>query len=126
MGELQGTFVANMKRFRKEAGVSQTVFAESCGLSANYIAQIEMGRRIPSFENIEKIANSLSIEPYQLFINKNENDYGSTMKEEREETIEDYLKNMSKSTKKQLETLLSDKIAKNVKLTISSLLKKTE
>jgi transcriptional regulator with XRE-family HTH domain len=36
--------------------------------SGNYIGEIEMGRRIPSFEKIEKIASALRIDVYQLFI----------------------------------------------------------
>lgn len=43
------------------------LLAERCGLSTNYIGQIEMGRRLPSFEGIEKLAEALHIEPYLLF-----------------------------------------------------------
>ena len=38
-----------------------------CNTSANYIGQIEMGRRIPSFEKIEQIAVALEIPSHQLF-----------------------------------------------------------
>lgn len=42
--------------------------ADLCGTSGNYIGEIEMGRRIPSFEKIEKIASALRIGAYQLFL----------------------------------------------------------
>lgn len=42
--------------------------AELCDTSGNYIGEIEMGRRIPSFAKIEKIADALNVFPYQLFM----------------------------------------------------------
>jgi transcriptional regulator with XRE-family HTH domain len=42
--------------------------AELCDTSGNYIGQIEMGRRIPAFEKIEKTANALHIDTYRLFM----------------------------------------------------------
>jgi len=42
--------------------------AESCVTGQNYIAEIEIGRRFPSLELIEKIGKVLNIEPYRFFI----------------------------------------------------------
>jgi transcriptional regulator with XRE-family HTH domain len=64
---LQETFILNLKKHRKNRGVSQMALAELCDSSANYIGEIEMGRRIPSFEKIEKIAAALCITPSELF-----------------------------------------------------------
>ena len=41
--------------------------AEYCGTSASYIGEIEIGRKFPSMEMIEKIAKILRIEPYFFF-----------------------------------------------------------
>jgi len=41
--------------------------AEYCNASTGYISEIEIGRKFPSADMIEKIAKALSIEPYQLF-----------------------------------------------------------
>lgn len=68
---LQQVFIANLKKFRKKRGVSQMALAELCGMGGNYIGQIEMGRRIPSFEKIEKIASVLEIACYELFLSEN-------------------------------------------------------
>jgi transcriptional regulator with XRE-family HTH domain len=65
---LQQTFISNLKKFRKKRKISQMVLAELCDTSGNYIGEIEMGRRIPSFEKIEKIASALRISSYELFI----------------------------------------------------------
>jgi transcriptional regulator with XRE-family HTH domain len=65
---LQQIFILNLKKFRKIRGLSQMTLAEKCDTSANYIGQIEMGRRIPSFEKIEKIAYVLEVDSYRLFM----------------------------------------------------------
>jgi len=41
--------------------------AECCNTAPSYIGEIEMGRKFPSTEMIEKIAMALRIEPYHLF-----------------------------------------------------------
>ncbi|MDR2021224.1 MAG: helix-turn-helix transcriptional regulator [Treponema sp.] len=65
---LQETFIVNLKKFRKKRGISQMALAQLCDTSGNYIGEIETGRRIPSFEKIEKIAWALQIASYQLFV----------------------------------------------------------
>jgi len=44
--------------------------AESCDTGQNYIAEIEIGRRFPSLELIEKIGKTLNVEPYRFFIDE--------------------------------------------------------
>jgi len=51
--------------------------AEYCDTAPSYIGDIEIGRRFPSVELIEKIADNLGIEPYHLFKNQNYNDDNS-------------------------------------------------
>jgi transcriptional regulator with XRE-family HTH domain len=68
MMNLQQIFIRNLKKIRKKRGISQMRLAEICATSANYIGEIEMGRRIPSFEKIEKLAFALEVFPYQLFM----------------------------------------------------------
>ena len=43
--------------------------AEYCDTATSYIGDIEIGRRFPSMEMIEKIAHILRIEPYHFFKN---------------------------------------------------------
>jgi transcriptional regulator with XRE-family HTH domain len=64
---LQNTFILNLKKHRKNRGLSQMSLAELCDSSANYIGEIEMGRRTPSFYKIEKIAAALCVSPSELF-----------------------------------------------------------
>ena len=43
--------------------------AEMLNTSTSYIGEIEINRKIPSMEMVEKIAKALGVEPFRLFIN---------------------------------------------------------
>jgi len=78
---LKQIFIANLKEFRKKEGLSQMRLAEFCKTSPSYIGEIETGRKFPSTEMIEKIAETLRIEPYHLFVNrKDKKDNDSSLK----------------------------------------------
>lgn len=42
--------------------------AERAGISAGFIGEIEMGRKFPSGENLERIAEALGVKPYRLLM----------------------------------------------------------
>ena len=44
--------------------------AELCDTAPSYIGEIEIGRRFPSLNLIEKIGRVLEVEPYRFFINE--------------------------------------------------------
>ena len=69
----QELFIANLKDFRKSRKISQAKLAEMCESSQVYIAEIEVGKKFPSPEMIEKIASAFSIESYCLFQNTSHN-----------------------------------------------------
>jgi transcriptional regulator with XRE-family HTH domain len=64
----EALFVENLKRERKRAGYSQEKLAELLDMSPKYVSALEMGRRYPSPEAFQKIADTLGLEPYQLLI----------------------------------------------------------
>jgi transcriptional regulator with XRE-family HTH domain len=68
MTELQSLFIQNLKRNRARKGLTQAELAERCGLSANFISNIESGKKYPSVTTMQGIADSLGVKPYQLFI----------------------------------------------------------
>lgn len=65
--DLRTVFITNLKRCRKEQKISQMRLAELCETSTSYIGEIEIAKKFPSIEMIEKIACALSIRPFQLF-----------------------------------------------------------
>ena len=65
---LKEIFSDNLKYYRKQAGLTQDDFAKSVQTDPVYISYIENGKRFPSIEYIEKMANVLNIESYKLFL----------------------------------------------------------
>ncbi|MDR2922035.1 MAG: helix-turn-helix transcriptional regulator [Treponema sp.] len=73
---LKQIFIHNMKEFRKKEGFSQMKLAEYCNTSPTYIGEIEVGKKFPSMDMIEKIAAILRIKPYLFFIDRTEQNAG--------------------------------------------------
>ena len=61
-------FGDNLKKYRKQTGLSQEAFADKCGLHRTYIRDIECYRRSIALENVQRIADALGIDTYKLFI----------------------------------------------------------
>ncbi|MBQ9538490.1 MAG: helix-turn-helix transcriptional regulator [Treponema sp.] len=57
----------NIKALRKQLGWSQELLAEKTGVSAPYITQIEVGKRTPSLDIVERLALALGVEYKTLF-----------------------------------------------------------
>jgi len=56
-----------MKEQRRVLGISQAVLAERVKTSTHYIAMIELERKTPSLDMLERIAEALQIDPPELF-----------------------------------------------------------
>ena len=63
-------FASNLKKYRTQKGLSQETFAEMSGLHRTYISAIEREKRSIALDNIQKIANTLNIDTYLLFVDK--------------------------------------------------------
>ncbi len=59
-----------IKEAIKEKGYTQKEFAEKLGMSTVGLAQIIAGK--PSYTTLEKIANALSVEVWELLVSKEE------------------------------------------------------
>ena len=57
----------NIRNLRKKLGWSQEALAEKADVSAPYITQIELGKRTPSLDIVENLANALGVEYKVLF-----------------------------------------------------------
>lgn len=58
----------NIKFHRKRLIMTQEALAEKCGLSHNYIVDIELGRKCPSLKTLIKLSVALEIPVYMLLI----------------------------------------------------------
>jgi len=83
----QEIFITNLKDYRKLLKISQAKLAEKCDSSQAYIAEIEVGKKFPSPDMIEKIASALDVESYRLFQNKAEKDISTLTPLQKQEII---------------------------------------
>ena len=67
---LRKTFAKNLVKNRQKCSFSQAKLAEIVNVSNHHIAMIELTRNFPSPELIERIANALQVEAYELFIDE--------------------------------------------------------
>ena len=51
---------ANIRKYRKENGLTQDQIAEQCGLSTNYFGQIKLGNKVPQLKTFLSIAEALN------------------------------------------------------------------
>jgi len=63
-------FAKNLKENRKKKGLTQSQLAEKVNVTSHHIAMIETEKNNPAMDLVERIANVLNIEYYELFIKK--------------------------------------------------------
>jgi transcriptional regulator with XRE-family HTH domain len=69
MTNLRDIFAHNLKEKRQNCGFSQAKLAEMVSVSTHHIATIETARNYPTLDLVERMANALGVEIYELFIN---------------------------------------------------------
>ena len=68
MAKLREILAHNLKKNRKKCGFSQAKLAEKVDVSTHHIAMIEICRDYPKLDVVERIADAMEIEIYELFI----------------------------------------------------------
>ena len=111
-------FGKNLKRIRHECGFTQEKLAEKAGVSIHYISMIEISRNFPKSEIIERLANALNIEVYELFLTSRS--HIDEMERQQQLIITAIKQTISESIETSLETALekmtkSEKTKKNGK-----------
>ena len=61
--------------------------AELCGTSTSYIGEIEIAKKFPSIEMVQKIAAALAVSPYKLFMAEDEKEYPLPLSPETKEAL---------------------------------------
>ena len=67
MTNIRQILAINLKQNRLRLGLSQAKLAEKANASTQYIAMIELERKFPSPEMIERLAMALEIDSLELF-----------------------------------------------------------
>jgi len=70
MPDCRSLLAKNMKRYRELLGLSQMALAGRIGCSTTLIGNIEIKKRFPSAENLDRIAQALNVSPADLFAEK--------------------------------------------------------
>ena len=68
---LERLVIDNIKRIRKEKGISQEKLAEACNTATSYIGLMEIYKNVPKLSTIERIAKALNVDPLVFFQDKN-------------------------------------------------------
>ena len=100
---LEKIVIDNIKRIRKEKGITQEQLAEACNTATSYIGLMEIYKNVPKLSTIEKIATALDVEPQVLF-------QKSDLDEESEIRIEKIKKNVMKKIELELERSLREEL----------------
>ena len=67
---LERLVIDNIKRIRKNKGISQEKLAEACNTATSYIGLMEIYKNVPKLSTIERIAKALDVDPLVFFQDK--------------------------------------------------------
>jgi transcriptional regulator with XRE-family HTH domain len=102
---LREILAKNLRENRRKCGFSQEKLAEKAGISTQYLAMIEIARKFPAADVLERIAGAMDIKVYELFLidhspkeelEQLRKDIICEMKQTFGEIVEDALKSVSK------------------------------
>lgn len=67
MSDIKKLLGKSIKEIRKQKGLTQERLAELVGIGTPNISYIECGRFAPAVDTLEKIAQALEVEPFELY-----------------------------------------------------------
>jgi transcriptional regulator with XRE-family HTH domain len=67
MEGIRETLAKNLKEKRRKLGITQPMLAERADLSTHYLAMIEVARKFPAADVLERLASALGVAPHELF-----------------------------------------------------------
>jgi transcriptional regulator with XRE-family HTH domain len=67
MVSIREILALNLKEYRRKSGFTQEKLAEKAGISANYLSMVEISRKFPTPEMLDRLAQTLNIQTFQLF-----------------------------------------------------------
>ncbi len=100
---LEKTVIDNIKRIRKEKGITQEQLAEACNTATSYIGLMEIYKNVPKLSTIERIAIALNVEPQVLF-------QSTTLDSEKEKKISKITNDVMNAVEKELTKVLRENL----------------
>jgi Predicted transcriptional regulator with C-terminal CBS domains len=73
-------FAKNLKERRKKLGLTQAQLASKIGVSTSFITEIELAKKAPSFQTLEKLAEEINVPVWTFFC-----DYGDQISTDESE-----------------------------------------
>jgi len=67
MTDIEQRFGKKLREIRNSKNLSQEALSKKAGLDRTYVGKIERGEKSPSLHTIEKLANILDVEIFELF-----------------------------------------------------------
>jgi transcriptional regulator with XRE-family HTH domain len=64
---IRNVLARNLKINRLKLGLTQDKLAEKAGISTHYFAMVELAKKFPSADMLERLAEALEVEPHELF-----------------------------------------------------------
>jgi transcriptional regulator with XRE-family HTH domain len=72
---LRETVAANIRRIRKEKGISQEDLADRAGVNRNYVGMVERCENAPTIDLLEKFAEALGVKPVVFLLESDHSDF---------------------------------------------------
>ncbi|MDR2596460.1 MAG: helix-turn-helix transcriptional regulator [Treponema sp.] len=104
MEDIKEILAANIKENRRKKGLTQEKLAEMANISLNYLAILELARKFPSGEMLERLAEVLEIEPHEFFL------VNSTPQNELEKLRQEIKDDINNAFGERLEKAITDVI----------------
>jgi len=117
MIDIKEIFAENLRKIRRKKKLTQEKLAEKANMSLQYLALLELARKFPSGEMLERLANALDIETYELLA------VTSSANSELELLRNDIICEV-KTLNESLAKNISDEVIKAIKHTLSGEYKK--
>jgi transcriptional regulator with XRE-family HTH domain len=105
MAHIREIFARNLKEKRWNSGLTQEQLADKVKVSTHHIAMMETARNLPALELVERLAEALDIEIYELF--------------ETQLSVQEELERLYETVAKDLEHVVSTAVSKAVEKALS-------
>jgi transcriptional regulator with XRE-family HTH domain len=112
MTNIRELFAENLKKYRHAIGLSQSKLAEKVNTSTHYLGMLELQRKFPSPEMMERLASALGIDTTELFLKETMPD--NVIKAYRISAVEDIQWAVEKLFKERLRELGAEPVEKKV------------